>query len=273
MLNNPECIAFANPKGGSGKTTSCLSIAGYLAKSGNKVLVVDFDPQASATSGLGIESTSLRHSVYDAVLAHCDGYDGLPISQVVLKTSIKNLCLAPSEPDLAAAEMLMQINKQRTGILKRTLADVIPLYDYILIDLPPGLGLLMINGLCAADHVIVPLDASIYSLEALDNLKTLFSDIKRINGHTFNQITAILVRFIKPDIISRLVRRSNPSQAVEAKLKEMFGTVYFIPDSRDIYESQRQGVPISHLPGGGKAGKAYAEIARNISSNNNHGNI
>jgi chromosome partitioning protein len=273
MLNKPECIAFANPKGGSGKTTSCLSIAGYLAKSGNKVLVVDFDPQASATSGLGIDSTSLHHSVYDAILTQCGGYEGLPISQVVLKTNIKNLHLAPSEPDLAAAEILMQRTKKRTSILKRILGDVITQYDYILIDLPPGLGLLMINGLCAASQVIVPLDASIYSLEALDNLKTLFSDIKRINGRTFNQITAILIRYVKPDIISRLVRRSNPSQEVEIKLREMFGTLYVIPDSKDIYESQRQGVPLSHLSTGGQAGKAYAEIARNISSNNNHGNI
>ena len=99
-----QCIAFANHKGGTGKTTSCLSIAGYLAKSGSKVLVVDFDPQANATSGLGIDKSSLRHSMYDAVLDQCDGREGVAISHVIVETDIINLHLAPSEFDLAVAE-------------------------------------------------------------------------------------------------------------------------------------------------------------------------
>src|ERR1700757_1093566 len=83
-----QCVAFANHKGGTGKTTSCLSIAGYLAKSGSKVLVVDFDPQANATSGLGIDKKTLRHSMYDAVLDLCDGHTGVPVTEVILETDV-----------------------------------------------------------------------------------------------------------------------------------------------------------------------------------------
>jgi len=243
-----------------------------LAKSGNKVLAVDFNPQANATSGLGIDTSTLKYSMYDAVLDQCDGYEGVPITEVILETDVENLHVAPSELDLAVAEVLIQHARNRAGILNRILGKVRPLYDYILIDLPPGSGLLMINGLCAANQVIVPLDASIYSLEALDNLKISFNDIKRINGHSINQITAILIRYVKPDLFSRVARKRNPSQEVEGRLRTMFETVFVVPNSVEIYEAQRQGVPISHYATGSRAGRAYAEIAKSISINNNQKN-
>ena len=107
MSRAAECIVFANHKGGTGKTTSCLSIAGFLAKSGSKVLVVDFDPQANATSGSGIDTLTLKYSMYDAFLDQCDGYEGVPITQVILETDVGNLHVAPSELDLAVAEVLV----------------------------------------------------------------------------------------------------------------------------------------------------------------------
>jgi len=269
MSRTAECIAFANYKGGTGKTTSCLSIAGYLAKSGSKVLVVDFDPQANATSGLGIDVMSLKHSMYDAVLANCDGYEGLPITQVILETDVENLHVAPSEFDLAVAEVLMQDTKDRAGILNRVLEEVSPLYDYILIDLPPSPGLLTINCLCSSDQVVVPIDPSIFSLEALENLKLSFRDIKRMAGHSIGHITPILIRYAKPDLLSRMSRKRNPSQEAEESLREMFDTVFIVPDSGGIYEAQREGIPISHYAPESKTGKAYAEIARSISINAN----
>ena len=105
MPRSAECIAFANHKGGSGKTTSCLSIAGYLAKSGSKVLVVDFDPQANATSGLRIDMMTLKYSMYDAVLDQCDGYVGMPITQVMLETGVENLYVAPFSKDGVIGEI------------------------------------------------------------------------------------------------------------------------------------------------------------------------
>jgi len=272
MQRAAECIVFANHKGGTGKTTSCLSIAGYLAKSGSKVLVVDFDPQANATSGLGIDTTTLKYSMYDAILNQCDGYEGVSIFQVILGTDVENLHVAPSELDLAVAEVLMQHNRNRAGILNQVLEKVRPLYDYILIDLPPGSGLLTINGLCASDQVVVPLDPSIFSLEALGNLKISFDDIKRMAGHPINRITAVLIRYVKPNIFSRMFHKRNPSQEVAEKLETMFDTVFIVPDSIEIYGAQRQGVPISHHAPGSMVGRAYAEITRSISINANQKN-
>lgn len=266
MSRTAECIAFANNKGGTGKTTSCLSIAGYLAKSGGKVLVVDFDPQANATSGLGIDVTALQYSMYDAVLNQCDGYKGLPITQVLLATDVENLHVAPSELDLAVAEVLMQHTKYKATILNRIIEKVRPLYDYILIDLPPSSGLLTINGLCASDQVVVPLDPSIFSLEGLENLKISFDEIKRMSGHTIKQITAVLVRYVKPDLLSKIFRKPNPSQEVESELKEMFHTLFLVPESGAIYQTQREGVPISHYAPRSGVGKAYERIAKNIAN-------
>jgi len=267
MLKKAECIVFANHKGGTGKTTSCLSIAGFLAKSGSKVMVVDFDPQANATAGLGIDVKQLQHSIYDAILGQCDGYAGLPITKVILKTDMENLHIAPAELDLSVAEVMMQRAKGKTGILKRILEEVRPLYDYILIDLPPNSGLLTINGLCASNQVVISLDPSIYSLETLENLKASFRDIKRMTKHSIKQITVVLIRYVKPNLLTRRFRKPNPSQQVEARLRETFDTVFVIPDSVEIYETQQQGVPISHYAPRSKAGKAYAEIIKSICTN------
>ena len=256
-------IAVAG-KGGTGKTTSCLSIAGYLAKSGHKVLVVDFDPQANATSGLGIDGMSLRASMYDAVLDQCDGCEGLPITQVILETNMENIHAAPSELDLAVAEALMQKSRKRSTILHRILEKIRPFYDYILIDLPPSSGLLTINGLCAADRMVVALDPSVFALEALENLKKSFHDVRRMARHSIHRITAVLVRYIKPDLASRMLGCRNASQEVEARLKEMFDTVFTVPESIEIYQAQKKGIPVSHMAPGSKVGKAYRKIAESI---------
>jgi len=229
--------------------------------------VVDFDPQANATSGLGIDTLTLKYSMYDALLDQCDGYEGVPITQVILETDVENLHVAPSELDLAVAEVLVQHTRNKAGILNRVLEKVRPLYDYILIDLPPGSGLLTINGLCASDQVVVPVDPSIFSLEALDNLEASFRDIKRMAGHPINRITTVLIRYAKPDVFSRILHRRSPSREVEAKLKTMFETVFVVPNSVEIYETHRQRVPISHYAPGSRVGRAYAEITKSISTN------
>jgi len=180
-------IAFANHKGGTGKTTSCISIAGYLARADNKMLVVDLDPQVNATSGLGIDTASLKHSMYDAFLDQCETHTGVPITQVILQTDMPNLHVAPAEWDLSVAEVLLLESDLRSGILNRILESVRSSYDYILLDLPPSLRLLSINGLCAADHVVLPLDPSIYSLESIRNLDTTFDDICQLADERMNE--------------------------------------------------------------------------------------
>jgi chromosome partitioning protein len=128
MAEIAECIAFANYKGGTGKTTSCLSIAGFLAKSGSKVLLIDFDPQASATSAIGIDKLTVKHSIYDAILSLCDGYEGVPLRDILLETDVENLHLAPSEWDLSAAEVIMQTTRDRVTLLRTLIQSVQSLY-------------------------------------------------------------------------------------------------------------------------------------------------
>ena len=267
-----ECIVFASPKGGTGRTTSCLSIAGYLARNGSKVLVVDFDPQANATSGLGIDATTLHHTIYDVVLNHCVGYHGMPITQVILETDVENLHVAPSEFNLDVAAVLMQHSANRAGMLNRILEEVRALYDYILIDVPASSGLLAINGLCASDQVVVPLDPSIFSLESLGNLKTSLDDIRQMAGHSIDQITVVLIRYFKPNLFSKMFHNHKPSPSleIEERLRAMFHTVFVVPYSVEIYQAQREGIPVSHSAPESSAGKAYAKIAESLSTNAHH---
>ncbi len=265
-----ECIAFVNHKGGTGKTTSCISIAGFLAKNGCKSLVVDFDPQANATSGLGIDGATLQYSMYDAILDQCEGYEGVPIAKVILETDVKNLHLAPSEFDLSVSEIVLQRVKERTGVLTLILEEIRDLYDYILVDLPTSSGLLTINGLCASDQVVIPLDPSIYSLEALENLKQTFRDIKRREGHPINKITVVLNRYhVEHDVFAKMFQRRHPSYEIESRLREMFPSVFTVPEAIEIYDAQKKGIPISHFAPKSKAGKAYESIAKSIIEKSN----
>lgn len=260
MANRAECIAFANYKGGTGKTTSCLGVAGYLAKSGHKTLVVDLDPQANTTSGLGIDPLSLKRTTYDLLLGFCKGYDPVPFTDIILETGIENLHVAPSEFDLGVAEVLLQQAENRPFILHAALDGIRPHYDFILLDLPSNAGLLTLNGLCAAGRLFVPLDPSVYSLEALDNLKDSFRDIKRMADLSIESISAILNRYAKPGLFGR----RGPSQEVEARLKDMFDEVYIVPEGIEAYGSQKKGVPISHHAPGSSMGRAYEDIAKGI---------
>ena len=262
-----ECVAFANHKGGTGKTTSCLSIAGYLVKGGNKVLVVDLDPQASATLGLGIDPMSIEYSVYDAMLGQCDGYEGVHIARVIQETKVKNLHCAPSKFEFAIAEALLLRNKRKTTVLARILEEVRPLYDYILIDLPPSSGLLTLNGLCASDQVVIPLEPSFYSVEALRNLKTSFCDIKQMTGHSIDRISCVLTRYVKPNLLSDMRGSHDASKEIESRVRDMFQEVFLVPESVRIYEAQRESLPISHYAPKSRVGKAYAEIATAVDNN------
>ena len=158
----------------------------------------------------------------------------------------------------------MQRSRDRTAILCRALGRVGHCYDYILVDLPPSSGLLTINGLCAADQLVVPVDPSIFALEALENLKKSFHDVRRMAHHSIRRITAVLVRYMKLGLVSRLLGRRDGSQEVETRLREMFDPVFTVPSSVEIYQAQKKGMPISHLAPESKVGKAYRKIAESI---------
>ena len=197
--------------------------------------------------------------MYDVVLNECQPGSGVPITQVILETDVEHLHVAPSEFDLAVAECFMIKLRDRTGILNRCLDKVRPFYDYILIDLPPTSGLLTLNGLCAADHAVVPVDPSIFSLETLEDLRKSFSDIKQLTGHSIRPIAAVLIRHVSSN-----GRKPTPSSEVEASLREMFHPVFVVPAAEVVYQTQKQGLPISHYAPRSLVGKAYERITKSI---------
>lgn len=264
-----ETIAFANLKGGTGKTTLCINIAAHLAlhDSSVKVLVIDFDPQASVTSGLGIDSKSLENSIYDVVLSQCEGYDGVPMTQVILETEIENLHLAPSEVDLSAAVWVMQHATDRVGILHRVLEPIQQFYDYILIDLPSDIGLFTLNGLYVADQIVVPLDPSVFALEAFENLKIYCSDLKK----SLNQATAdfiiVLNRYVKGKTSANKAKMLSPSQEIEAASKLMPYSLFIVPESVVVYRAQQAGIPVAKLSPKSVLDNAFRAIATHLSNN------
>ena len=255
-----KTIAFANLKGGTGKTTLCLNIAGYLALSNEvRVLVLDFDPQANATSGLGIDGNTLKNSIYDAMLNECNGYTGVSIAKIILETDVENLHLAPSELNLAALSMLLLNVPDRVRVLHRILEPIKKFYDYILIDVPSDSGLFMLNSLSAADRVVVPIDSSIFALEALENFKIYCHDIEQISHRVISKFIIVLNRYVK----SRNNKSNKPSasEEIETQLKTMSYPLFAVPDSVLVYQAQQVGLPISHYAPTSRLGKAYSAIA------------
>jgi chromosome partitioning protein len=160
----PTIYTFANQKGGVGKTTTAINLSANLAVREKRVLLVDIDPQANATSSLGVDKTAPIYSIYHALV------DGVPIDQIVMLTKRLHLDLIPSSPALAGAEVELVGEEQREHLLAKTLAPLLPRYDYVIIDSPPSLGLLTVNALVAADAVIIPIQCEYLALEGLSQL-------------------------------------------------------------------------------------------------------
>ena len=182
MSRQSDCrvLAVVNQKGGVGKTTTAVNLGAYLAMTGQRVLVVDCDPQSNATSGLGVDKSAVPAGLYDVLV------ESTPISEIVLKSvaSIKGLDLAPSTIDLSGAEMVLysEQNLAREHVLKKALAPVLKDYDFVLIDAPPSLGLLTINVLTAASGLIIPIQCEYYALEGISQLLSVIARIQeRLN--------------------------------------------------------------------------------------------
>jgi chromosome partitioning protein len=274
-------ITFAHHKGGTGKTTSCLNVAGFLQKLGERVLVIDMDPQANASSGLGVDPHALTLSVYDLFMGQFEGFPDVAIQDVVLETR-SGVFLAPSTLDLVGIEPFLYNIEHRATVLKKMLSRDSPEYDFILIDTPPSMGQLVINGLIAADHTVVTFDRGIFALHGMDTLMTIFSDIEELLGEHVSPDMAILTRWDDADkekragVLSRLTdhfKKPDPELArdkeqlkiFEAEVRARFTDVFIIPYSREIYEAQNAGLPISHFAPECEAAKAYRNIAGAIS--------
>jgi chromosome partitioning protein len=245
-------IAFCNQKGGTGKTTTCVNTAGYLVALGKRVLVVDIDPQANATSGVGVDVENGTPSLYHGLVR------GTHPDELIRHTPLFNLHLLPSNPDLAGATVELVSSENREYRLRNLLRRVGRRYDYILIDPPPSLDLLTINALTAADEVIIPVQCEYYALEGLANL---LKTIGLVNANLRTKIAlmgAVLTMF---DRTSRLHR------AVAKEVRKNFPGYVFetaIPRNVSLAESPSFGKTILQYDPYSHGAKAYRKLAQEI---------
>lgn len=252
-----KIIAFANQKGGVGKTTTCVNVASYMAAMGKKVLLIDMDPQGNATSGVGIEKTSSTKTIYNVI----DG-DAI-IDEVILSTDIPNLDFVPATVDLAGAEIDLVQLPNRENIIKNRLARVRNKYDYIFIDCPPSLGLLTVNALTCCDSIVIPIQCEFYALEGLTQL---MNTIKLVKKHLNSALD------IEGVVLTMKDSRSNLITQVGNEIKTFFGKKVFetaIPRNIRLAEAPSHGAPIGVYDSSSKGAKAYLALAEEILQRNN----
>lgn len=227
-----KIVAFLNQKGGVGKTTTCVNMAGYLAQMGKKVLLLDIDPQGNASSNLGIEKDSNPKTIYDVIV------DDNTIDEVIQKTKLENLDIIPSDVDLAGAEIeLVQMNN-REKIVRNILRKIQNNYDYICIDCPPSLGLITVNALTACDSVLIPIQCEYFALEGLSQL---MYTIKLVKKHLNENID------VEGVVLTMKDNRSNLGQSVAQDITKYFGKKVYktiIPRNIRLAEAPSFGEPI-----------------------------
>jgi chromosome partitioning protein len=242
-------VACANQKGGVGKTTTVVNLGTELALRGERVLIVDIDPQGNATSGLGIDKSRVERSTYDALV------DEVPLSDVRLRTVVDRLDLLPSSVGLAGAEVELAGVPDREHRLASLLASIASEYDHVLLDCPPSLGLLTVNALTAADAVLIPIQCEYYALEGLTQLVATINLIRdRLNPDL--TITGVLLTMYDP--------RTNLSAEVAAEARRHLGARLYdtvIPRSVRLAEAPSFGRPIALYRDDSKGAHAYRALA------------
>ncbi len=249
-----KIVAFSNQKGGVGKTTTCVNMSAYLAQKGYKVLIVDLDPQANATTGLGITKSEIKTSVYNVMI------DDAPICDAVMRTCVDGLDILPSNIDLAGAEVELVYTKDREHVLRKALEKALPSYDYINIDCPPSLGLLTINALTSSNTAIIPIQSEYFALEGLSQL---MNTIKLVVKHLNNKLKIEGVVFTMND------KRSTLSKQVTKEIQKFFGKLVFdtvIPRNVRLAEAPSHGVPILLHDNKCAGAKAYETLTEEFIS-------
>lgn len=242
-------IACANQKGGVGKTTTVVNLASFLSRVGERVLIVDLDPQGNATSGLGVDRRTLERSTYDSVV------DGLELRSVILSGVEGAVDLAPAAIALAGADVELAGASARERRLQHVLAPIRDDYDLILIDCPPSLGLLTVNALTAADAVLIPLQSEYYALEGLTQL---LATIDLVRDHLNPRLA------IDGVVITMVDARTNLASDVEAEARRHLGRAVYdtvIPRSVRLSEAPSHGKSIAAYAADSRGGVAYATLA------------
>lgn len=249
----PRVIALANQKGGVGKTTTAVNLGACLAELGYRTLIVDLDPQGNASTGLGIDPRSIERSMYD-VLLH-----DTPLDDVIEASSVRGLFVAPANLDLAGAEIELVPAFSREMRLRQAIDGVRDQFDYVLIDCPPSLGLLTVNGLAAAGEVMVPIQCEYYALEGLGQLLRNVDLVQRQLNRDLEVSAIILVMYDA---------RTKLSDQVAAEVREHFGDKVcrqVVPRTVRLSEAPSFGQPITAFDPTSRGAIAYRELAKEIS--------
>ena len=247
-----KIMSIANQKGGVGKTTSSVNLSASLASLGNKVLLIDIDPQGNATSGVGISKADVPHCVYNILV------EEVPAEDVIVSTELPNLDVIPATIQLAGAEIELVQILSREMRLRKALENLRDEYDYIIIDCPPSLGLLTLNALTASDSVIIPVQCEYYALEGLSQL---LNTIRLVQKHLNKQLS------IEGVLLTMLDARTNLGIEVVEEVKKYFqDKVYksIIPRNVRLSEAPSHGRPIINYDPRSKGAEVYLELAKEV---------